>query len=404
MSNNSTFRTIEVKLYPTKQQVDTLSSLLRTCCRIYNQALEHRIKTYKRRKESPSLYDQQKLLTVWRSRIEAFRMVPAQFERDALRRVDKGMKGFFRRCKSGNKKKGFPRFKSSRRWRSMESLLSYNYVRDGAILIPGIGEVSCRGLKIDGKQKSLNIIRRESGWYAQLIVSVSENLPQIEPKSFIGIDIGLKSFASFSNGEKIENPRLFKQSERKLRIAQRRACRKVKGSNNRHKAYRRVARIHERIQAQRKDFTHQESRKIVNQFDFISIENLNIKGLASGIFAKSVNDAAWAIFTFCLLYKAANAGKQVVKVDPRSTSQTCPDCGAVKGKTLSERVHSCECGAKLCRDVAAARVILARGLAVAGLKPVEGTTATIRDGPEWQVGPMKQEDLTSTRQVTAGIG
>ncbi len=138
----------------------------------------------------------------------------------------------------------------------------------------------------------------------------------------------------------------------------------------------RVSRIHERVKAQRRDFAHRESRKIVDRFDLIGVEALNIKGVASGMLAKSVNDAAWAFFLFCLTYKAANAGRRVVEVDPRGTSQECPDCGAVKAKTLSERRHQCSCGPiDLDRDYASALVIEARALAVAGASDLR------RNGP-----------------------
>lgn len=178
-----------------------------------------------------------------------------------------------------------------------------------------------------------------------------------------------------------ECARFRQQSDRKLRIAQRRASRKKNRSRNQRKAYRRVARIQERVVAQRKSFAHQESRKLVNRFDLIAVEDLNINALAAGRNAKSVSDAAWGIFLFCLTYKAASAGRQVVKVDPRGTSQECPDCGEVKKKELSERVHRCHCGCVLDRDVAASRVILARALAAAGRMPLEGSPLSLVTRP-----------------------
>jgi putative transposase len=127
-----------------------------------------------------------------------------------------------------------------------------------------------------------------------------------------------------------------------------------------------VARIHERIQAQRKDFAHQESRKLVRRFDLVALKSLSVKGLAAGMLAKSVQDAAWSLFTRFLAYKAANAGKQAIAVDPCGSSQECPACGRRARKSLSERRHHCPCGLRIDRDEASAQVILARALRVVG--------------------------------------
>jgi hypothetical protein len=157
-----------------------------------------------------------------------------------------------------------------------------------------------------GKQKILRIIRRASGWFAQVVVDDGVIAPpKVKIETAVGIDVGLTSFAMLDTGEPIDKPRFFRVSERKLKRAQQRLCRRHKGSRNRRKAVRHVARVHERIAAQRKDFAHQESQKLVNRFDLIGFEALNFKGLAAGMLAKSVHDAAWGMFLFFVTYKAA---------------------------------------------------------------------------------------------------
>jgi putative transposase len=378
------FRSVEMKLYLTSAQESTLQSWLRTCCWLYNRALEQRIKAYKRRGEAITYNKQCAFLTGLRRRIPSLKAIPVEFERDALRRVDRGMQAFFLRCREGQKP-GFPRFRSHRRYNSLECLVSDTYVRPGRLLfVPKLGLVHFRAgnQSISSKQKLLRIIRRASEWFAQVLVDGEQQPPPKVPiRDTVGIDVGLEVFATLSNGEKIDNPRFLRMSERKLRFAQRRLSRCRKGSQNRRKAIRQVARIHERVAAQRKDFAHRESRKIINRFDLIAFEKLNVKGLATGKLAKSVHDAAWSMFTRFVAYKAEYAGRHAVPVDPRGTSQECPSCGAVTPKKLSERTHRCPCGLIIDRDEASAQVILARALGVAGATACGGDGQCRKSNP-----------------------
>ena len=369
MSTQHILRTVECKLYPTKAQAATLETWLRRCCWLYNQALEMRIKAYKRRKESVGYNRQTVWLTGLRGRIPALAEVPAQLARSALRRVDCGFKAFFRRCKAGEKP-GFPRFRPHQRYNSLECLQSGPYARADGLYVPNLGRVRMRagGQSFIGKQKVLRVIRRASGWYGQVVIDAGV-VPcvKVAIQSAVGVDVGLTAFATLSTGEKIGNPRWARRAERALSHAQRKVSQRVKRSANRRKAVNRLARIHERIAAQRKDFAHQESRKLVNRFDLIGFEKLNIKGLARTRMARSIMDAAWGLFLFFLTYKAENAGKWGVPVDPRGTSQECPFCGRVQKKSLSERIHRCVNGCPvLDRDHAAGMVIRARALGVAG--------------------------------------
>lgn len=210
-------KTVSAKIYPTPSQERSLLRFLNVTRWIFNRALEHRIKAYKRRRESIGYSVQQSLLTKWRSRIERIAAVPVHIERDALRRVERGMQSFFRRVKAGQKP-GFPRFKSRLRWRSFEVLHPQKYLRDNdRVYIPGVGPVKYRGMMgFVGAIKGLRVIRRECGWYVQLIVDDGPK-PAARPiERRIGIDVGLASFATLSDGTKFDNPRWYRAGQRRL--------------------------------------------------------------------------------------------------------------------------------------------------------------------------------------------
>jgi putative transposase len=360
-------RTFSYKLYPNQAQVKALDRWLGVCCWLYNRTLEQRIKGYKRRKESIGYNAQQTLLTSWRQRMDWLRAVPCAFERDALRRVDGGFRAFFRRLKAGQKP-GFPRFQSRHRYNSLECLATARYLKGDRIRIPNMGTIRCRGrLLPEGTQRALRIILRASGWYAQIILDDGRQPPEKRPvESAVGIDLGLTAFATMSDGTKIENPRWGRKSAVRVRTLQRRVSRRIKGSQRRRRAVLALRRQHERVADQRRCFCHQHSTALVRKFDLIGVENLNVKGMARSRFAKSILDASWATFLGQLRIKAEYAGSRLAEVDPRGTSRECPACGAIVRKELSERTHSCGCGLTCDRDVASARVILARALVVSG--------------------------------------
>ena len=183
----------------------------------------------------------------------------------------------------------------------------------------------------------------------------------------VGLDVGLLSFATLSDGTTLDNPRHYRKAQAKLRRAQRRvACRK-RGSHNRWKAVVLLQKAHAHGQNQRADFHHKMTRTLLNTYGVIAVEDLNIKGLASGMLAKSVHDAGWSAFIRKLAYKAGEAGRKLVHVDPRGTSQTCL-CGAPVPKPLSQRWHQCDaCGLSTARDHVSAQLILGLGLSLLGL-------------------------------------
>jgi putative transposase len=398
-------RTFQYKIYPSKTQANTLASWLGTCCWIYNQMLEMRIKAYKRRNESVKYYDQQSLLTKWRARIERVGCVPVCFGRDAIRRLDNGMAAFFRRCEEGSKP-GFPRFRSSNRYCSLECLQIGKYLKGGRIRIPNMGEIRCRGMDAPlGVQKGLRIVRRADGWFAHVVIeNAADPAENKTPVSLIGVDVGLESFATLSNGEKVGNPRFLSTAARKIRSHQRRVSRRVIGSRRRTKSIECLRRQHEKVAGQRRSFCHQQSTALVRKYDVIAVEKLNIKGMVRSRFGKNILDAAWALFLSQLRYKAECAGTQLIEVDPRYTSQECPKCGRLKPKKLSERIHSCECGLICHRDHAAAQVILTRGLSVIAEsnRPWRDSTSGQTRIASRQVGPKKREVRKKSNTIRGG--
>ena len=389
-------KTIEFKLLLQPAQIKTLESWMRTCCRIHSLALEMRKKAWERRKENVNYNAQQGWLTGLRSRKEQVKDAPCEFERDALRRVDKAFKAFFRRCKEGGAP-GFPRFRSAIRYNSMECLRSGTYVRsDGMVSVPRLGLVKIRSgnQRIPKSQKLLRIIRRASGWYGQVVVDEVKVIKNLEDHGSIGIDVGVESLATLSDGSKIENPRFYRKSETKLRGLQRSVSRKKKGSKNRKRAIRRLARHHERVALQRRNFCHQHSTELVRKHPVIAVEKLKVANMVKNRhLSKSISDAGWNTFTTQLTVKAANAGRLVVAVNPAGTSQTCPDCGNVRKKKLSERTHSCACGLKCHRDHASARVILARALGATGATRLSRDSTADALLAVHQVDPVKQESV-----------
>lgn len=306
-------------------------------------------------------FSQMRELTELKVDFPEYKDIHVHVLQNVIKKLGRSFESFFRRCKSAEKP-GFPRFKSKKRFDSFAFNNTGFKLAGRYLQISKIGAVKLRlsrPLPQGSAVKSLTVKRSGQNWYACLAVEwVPIALPPND--AMIGLDVGIENFAALSDGAFIPNPRIYEKAQAELRRAQRRVARRKKGSHRRYRAVELLRKVHERIANRRLDFLHKESTKLVRKYGVIAVENLNIKGLAKGILAKQVHDASWARFIQLLSYKAAEAGRRFVEVDCAYTSQTCPECGVIKKKMLSERIHRCECGYTVHRDTAAARIILGR--------------------------------------------
>ena len=275
-------------------------------------------------------------------------------EQQVLRRLEKAFKAFFRRGA-----KGFPRFRASARYHAADFRVGDGLTlrKSGKIGFVGVpGEIKVRWHReLPSKPASAILTRQNGKWFVVFHVEVEAAGRANDLTA--GIDMGLTSLVAVSNGELVGRPNFTKRAAKGLRRRQRAIARCKRGSKGRGKRKAALAQYQEKIANRRRDALHKLSRDLVSRFGRIAVEDLNVKGLAAGMLAKHVNDASWAQLVSMLDYKAANAGSPVVKVDPRGTSQTCPECGLVAKKTLDVRIHRCDCGCVLDRDVAAAMVV-----------------------------------------------
>lgn len=331
------------------------------CCRdLYNAGLNQRISNFKQGK-SIGFLEQSRQLTEARELPEV-QSILRTFQENTLRRLDLAYKAFFRRVKGHSGKAGFPRFKGYERYDSFNTRDARGFRLDGdKLTVSKLG--SCRvrlSRPLSGRPKTLTIRREFDGWYAVIGCDNVEPKPLPTTGASIGVDVGLESFATLSNGSMIGNPRFFRKGEANLARSQRRLSLKKRGSKRRKSARRLVAKAHAKIKRQRDWFQWQEAQKLVKGFDVIAVEKLNVKGLAQSNLAKSIHDAGWAGFIQKLSCKAEEAGRLLVRVNARFTSQDCSGCGKRKKKDLAERWHECECGVSLSRDHNAALNVLAR--------------------------------------------
>lgn len=215
--------------------------------------------------------------------------------------------------------------------------------------------------------KRVRLVKRADGYYVQFCVQVNRQ-EVIEPSgTAIGLDVGLNEFYTDSNNQTVSNPRFLRKSHKRLKKAQRRVSKRVKGSSNRRKARQILGKRHLKISRQRKDHAVKLARCVITSNDVVAYEELRIKNMAQNhCLAKSINDASWYQFRMWLEYFGKVFGKITIAVPPHGTSQECSQCGTVVKKTLSTRTHVCQCGCILDRDHNAARNILSRGLSTVG--------------------------------------
>jgi putative transposase len=367
-------KALKYRIYPTHKQQTLLDIQLEEMRWLYNHCLAERKNAYEQTGKSPGLYDQQKTFPQLKASRPTLLNCNAQSLQNVAVRVDLAFQAYFRRVKAGEKEVGYPRFKGYGRYDSITfpQAESSCEVKNGKLKVSKIGNVTIKLHRpIEGKVKTATLTRSSTGkWYVCFSLEVvPKRLPPNSKQ--VGIDVGLKTFASMSDGTEIANPRFFRKEENELAKVQRKLSKEVKGTPERRFRGKAVARVHERTGWKRDNFSHQNSRKIVNSFGLIAVEDLNVNRMVHNhCLSKSIHDAAWSGFFSMLRSKAEEAGYTFIAVNPAYTSQTCSKCGhrRLDKLTLSERVFTCpECSLHLDRDLNASLNILALGLQ--GIRP-----------------------------------
>jgi len=360
-------RTYKYRLRPTKKQTYLLNRLFWQMQTVYNDALNERREAWKRSRRSVSYVQQWNRMRDERHRLpDEMGSLNATSIQQMLRRVDKAYQSLYKG------RAGHPRFKNAKRFRSVE----YRY-GDGCKLnadrfyIQNVGQIKVvlhRSIPDDATIKHVVVKRSANGsslgkWYVCLMLELPDVAPIQSDRLDVGIDVGLHHLLALSDGTIIDNPRWLRSNLAALRVAQRRLSRRRKGGANWRKAARQVAVLHEHVANTRRDFWHQTTRRIVNTYGNIAIEELRLAFMTrNGNLSLSAHDAALGAFRQMLEYKAESAGTQVTAVKPARTSQICSGCGSIVVKSLSVRSHICpDCGLVLDRDVNAACNIHALG-------------------------------------------
>jgi len=355
---------LEYKLVAKKQQEEAITEAVRTVQFIRNKALRLWMDTGARQ------YDLNKYCAVLAKEYPFANALNSQARQAAAERAAYGIGRYLKADKSGKRLKK-PQFQKDNR--SVEYKTTGWKLSDDRKRITfkdniGIGEVKLLGTRdlcaySLALIKRVRILKRADGDYVQFCLAVDRK-EAVEPTGkTLGLDMGLAKFYTDSNGQAVDCPKFLRKGEKKIRQAQRRHSRKVKGSNNRRKSKNILGRRHLKVQRQRKDFAVKLARCVAKSNDFVALEDLQVRNMVKNYcLAKSIADASWGVFFHWLSYYGSVFGRPVVKVAPQYTSQDCSSCGRRVQKSLSERTHACQCGCVLNRDHNAARNILRLGL------------------------------------------
>jgi len=355
------FRAFRYRLYPNAEQAVLLAKHFGCVRWTYNRALAMKIEAWTERKENLSRYDICKHLPVWKKTEETAWLseVNAQSLQSALVHLEMAYTRFFR------EKKRFPKFKSKHHRQSFQVPQKGDVAAD-CVRIPKVGKIKAAiDRECIGVIKTITISRTPTGkYFASILCDDGLEAPARMPVTeagTVGIDLGIKDFAVLSTGERIANPRNIKRAARKLRRAQRCLSRRRKGSKNRDRQRRQVARIHEKVANRRKDFLHKLTTRLVRekQTDSFAIEDLAVGNMMQNRhLAKAIADVGWGEFRRQLQYKADWAGKNVLVIGRFDPSSKSCSCGIInKDLKLSDRRWSCACGKTHDRDLLAAQNI-----------------------------------------------
>lgn len=322
-------------------------------------------------KDKPTRFSQQASLTQLKQERTWYKDIHSQVLQEVPKKVeiafDRWLKG-----DANGKRSGKPRFKAKGQYKTFTyPQFKKEHFQNGKITLSKIGTVKVivhRPIPDGFDIKTVSVTKKADGYYVtlsledQTVPIIKLIKPDFDETNIVGIDVGLIDFYVASDHTRIAAPKHLRKAERKLKSSQRRVSRRKKGSNRRKKAIQKLGKQHKTVADTRKDFHFKTAKKLLDKYDVVAVEKLNINGLAKSRLAKSVNDAGWGQFISILSNKAENAGLKVIAVNPNGTSQECSSCGSKVIKPLSQRMHNCPiCQTSLCRDLNAAINIKNRG-------------------------------------------
>ncbi|MET8130806.1 RNA-guided endonuclease TnpB family protein [Streptomyces sp. NPDC005251] len=413
-------RAFKYRFYPDDAQAGELSRTFGCVRKVYNLALQARTAAWYQRKERVNYNATSAMLTAWKKTEELAYLsevssVPLQ---QCLRHLQVAFTGFF----EGRAK--YPRFKSRKKSRrSAEYTSSAFRFREGRLTLAKMREpldiVWSRPLPDSAQPSTVTVSQDAAGrWFVSLLCDDTIT-PAPAPPHAVGLDAGITSLVTLSTGEKIINPRHERRDRARLAKAQRELSRKTRGSANRAKARRKVAKVHARIADRRRDHLHKLTTRLVRENQTVVIEDLTVRNMVKNRgLARAVSDAAWRDLRTMLEYKCAWYGRELVVIDRWfPSSKLCGNCGTIRAKMpLNVRAWTCECGTVHDRDVNAAQNILAAGLAVAacgdGVRPQRESSRTGRSSMKQEPQratagtprPWTGEEVKTLRLRTAGRG
>lgn len=377
---------LEFKVRAKKEQYKAIDEAIRTAQFIQNKCLRYWIDN-----KAVRGYDLNKYCRVLAREYSVANDLNSQARQSSAERAWSAIARFYDNCqKQVPGKKGYPKFKKNCRsveykqtgWqldlKTRKAVRFTDRKNIGRLRLVGSYDLNYYPIE---SIKRVRLIRRADGYYCQFILSIDVKIESEPTGKAIGLDVGLESFYTDHQGNKIENPRFLRKSEKKLKRLQRKLARKQKNSNNRKKARQRFAKSHLKISRQREEFAKRIAYCVIHSNDVVAYEDLKIKNLVKNhCLAKSINDVAWYQFRLWLEYFGVKYGKITIAVPPQYTSQTCSKCGKSVKKSLSTRTHVCSCGCSLDRDENAARNILRIGLSTvghSGIYALEDFTSTL---------------------------